>query len=105
LIRSTWNPNAINVVVVRSDGRDRAGDGITNVEDLLPRIRSTEKPIRVFTIAYGRQSADDEKQATNDANDKQGALESVSNETGARRYIAPDATPIGDVLINVISNF
>jgi Ca-activated chloride channel family protein len=104
-IHRTWDPNAINAVVVLSDGRNMADDGITNVEDLLPRILDAKKPIRVFTIAYGRQAVDEETHAANDADDEQGVLESISNETGARRYVAPDATTIGDILIDVISNF
>ena len=109
-IRSTWDPNAINAVVVLSDGKDEYSQTITTVEDLIPKIHSVDKPVRVFTIAYGRQAVIDEKsEAANknssDQDDKHGDLEIISDETGARRYTAQDPTTIADVLIDVISNF
>ncbi|MFI5843787.1 protein kinase [Catenuloplanes sp. NPDC051500] len=109
-IRSTWDPNAINAVVVLSDGKDEDSRRIDTVEKLVPKILSEDEPVRVFTIAYGKQAVTDEaSRATGrddgDQDDRNGDLANISNETGAHRYTAPDATTIADVLIDVISNF
>lgn len=97
-IRDDWDPDAINAVVVLTDGRNETNRGITDLSDLIGQVRSTERPVRVFSIAYG-STADPEDQ------DGQTALEKISNETQAARYDATRATDIADALIAVISNF
>jgi serine/threonine protein kinase len=105
-LRRTWNPDAINAVVVLSDGKNDTRHGMTRVEDLLPRISPKTQPVRVFTIAYGRQPAGGEPVSDEgDLDDKFGDLLTIAYETEARRYKAYDATAIRDVLIDVISNF
>jgi Ca-activated chloride channel family protein len=96
-IRASWDPGTINAVVVLTDGRNETSHG-PDLDELLTRIRSTEKPVRVFTIAYGSKADEQDKGG-------QTVLERISLETGAERYDATDATTINNVLKDVISNF
>jgi hypothetical protein len=96
-IRASWNPGTINAVVVLTDGRNDTNHG-PDLHGLLRRIRSTERPVRVFTIAYGSKADEQDRGG-------QTVLERISFETGAERYDATDATTINNVLKDVISNF
>jgi Ca-activated chloride channel family protein len=98
-IRNSWKPDTINAIIVLTDGRNEPGlSHGPDLGELLTRIRSTEKPVRVFTIAYGNKADEKDKSG-------QTVLERISLETGAERYDATDATTINNVLKDVISNF
>lgn len=103
-IRDTWDPGAINAVIVLTDGRNEVRGGL-NLDRLIEQIRSTEHPVRVFTIAYG-STADEQAPVDSKKNrDGQTVLERISGVTGAVRYDAKDPTSLQDVLIAVLSNF
>ncbi len=102
LVRGTYDLNSINAVVLLTDGVNDKARGIQLPTELLDAIKAKdqagEKPVRVFTIAYGSEL---------DADGKAGAqaLETVSKGTGAKKYDAKDPTTITNVVIDVLSNF
>ncbi|MEO6081542.1 MAG: substrate-binding and VWA domain-containing protein [Umezawaea sp.] len=101
-VRATYDPNSINAVVLLTDGVNDKARGIQAPGELVEVIRAKDaagdKPVRVFTIAYGSEL---------DANNKAGAeaLATVSKGTGAKKYDAKDPTTIKNVIIDVLSNF
>lgn len=101
-VRATYDPNSINAVVLLTDGVNDKARGIQAPAELVDVIRgkdaSGDKPVRVFTIAYGSEL---------DANNKAGAqaLATISKGTGAKKYDAKDPTTITNVIIDVLSNF
>jgi Ca-activated chloride channel family protein len=102
VVRGTYDPNSINAVVLLTDGVNDKARGIQAPAELVDVIRgkdaSGDKPVRVFTIAYGSEL---------DANNKSGAeaLATISKGTGAKKYDAKDPTTIRNVIIDVLSNF
>ncbi len=102
VVRGTYDPNSINAVVLLTDGVNDKARGIQAPAELVDVIRgkdaSGDKPVRVFTIAYGSEL---------DANNKAGAeaLATISKGTGAKKYDAKDPTSITNVIIDVLSNF
>jgi Ca-activated chloride channel homolog len=101
-VRATYDPNSINAVVLLTDGVNDKARGLQAPDELLDAIRAKDgagdKPVRVFTIAYGSEL---------DANNKAGAeaLATISKGTGAKKYDAKDPTTITNVIIDVLSNF
>ncbi|MFD9740907.1 substrate-binding domain-containing protein [Umezawaea sp. NPDC059074] len=101
-VRATYDPNSINAVVLLTDGVNDKARGIQAPAELVAAIKgkdaSGDKPVRVFTIAYGSEL---------DANNKAGAeaLATISKGTGAKKYDAKDPTTITNVIIDVLSNF
>ncbi|HWO68724.1 MAG TPA: substrate-binding and VWA domain-containing protein [Umezawaea sp.] len=102
VVRGSYDPNSINAVVLLTDGVNDKARGIQAPAELVDVIRgkdaSGDKPVRVFTIAYGSEL---------DANNKAGAsaLATISKGTGAKKYDAKDPTTITNVIIDVLSNF
>lgn len=97
-LRAQYNPDAINAVVLLTDGRNETNGGLS-LQQLLAQLTAPTQPlVRVFTIAYGSEA---------DQADTGGrtVLQEISNATEAQSYDAKDPTTIADVLINVISNF
>jgi Ca-activated chloride channel family protein len=91
-LRDHYDPNAINAVVVLTDGVNEARGG-PDIEGLTSTIGDPNKPpVRVFTIAYGHK-ADRAK------------LSRIAEATHAHAYDASDANSIPEVLTNVVSNF
>jgi Ca-activated chloride channel homolog len=77
-MRQAWRPNAQNVLVVMTDGRND-DDGLS-LSDLLGRLRAanrTDQPLPVIGIAVGPQA---------DAS----ALQEISRATGGRTIVARD---------------
>ncbi len=97
-MRRKYDPGAINAIVLLTDGRNEGVPSRPSLQDVLARIGTPDKRIRVFTVAYG--SAADQQ----DANGKT-VLEEISAATGARAYSAKRPEIISDVLTSVISNF
>ncbi|MFE4448029.1 VWA domain-containing protein [Streptomyces sp. NPDC056820] len=92
-LRDNYDTDAINAVVVLTDGHDDPPrDQQSDIEGLLNTIGNPDKPVRVFTIAYGT-----------DADTK--ALQQIADATHARAYNASDPNTIANVLTNVTSNF
>jgi Ca-activated chloride channel homolog len=85
--------------VLLTDGRNEIKHGIQDPEDLISVITAAgQPPVRVFTIAYGKDS---------DESDAQGrtVLQRISQATGATEFDAKDPTTISEVMADVISNF
>jgi Ca-activated chloride channel family protein len=97
---ASYDPTRINAVVVLTDGIN--DDGIPKDDDdqlstLLRDLQansegSDSKPVRVFTIAYGKDA------------DKT-ALKRIAEAASAATYDASDPKSIDRVFTNVISNF
>lgn len=101
----TPDPNAINAIVLVTDGKNEKDGGLALGDErggLLGRLRpsSDRLPVRVFTIAYGTEA--DEQ---GDSGKKGTVLEQISGMTGATRYSATDPASIENVLAAVFSNF
>ncbi|MFF0738806.1 VWA domain-containing protein [Streptomyces sp. NPDC004111] len=85
-------PDAINAVVVLTDGRNETKGG-PELEELKRIIGDRDTPpVRVFAIAYGTDVGATE-------------LKQIAEATHARAYRASDPNTIPNVLTNVISNF
>lgn len=96
-VRASWDPGAINAVIVLSDGRNDAAPTI-DLDTLLGRIQPGVRPVRVYTIAYGRDADPGDK-------DGQSTLKRIAEATGGVRYSAPDPQSIKNVFIDIMSNF
>ncbi|WP_405087264.1 VWA domain-containing protein [Microbispora sp. NBC_01389] len=91
-LRDHYDRDAINAVVVLTDGRNETAGGPT-LDELKRAIGDSGKPaVRVFTIAYGGKA-------------DTGALRQIAEATHARAYEASDPGSIAGVLAHVISNF
>ncbi|MFF0744975.1 substrate-binding domain-containing protein [Streptomyces sp. NPDC004111] len=91
-LRDHYDADAINAVVVLTDGKNETKGG-PELEELKRIIGDPDKPpIRVFTIAYGTNAGASE-------------LKQIAEATNARAYRASDPNTIPNVLTNVISNF
>jgi len=96
----SYDPSRINAVVVLSDGINDDGtpsDDQQQLSALLSELQansegSDSKPVRVFTIAYGKDA------------DKT-ALQRIADAASAANYDASDPKSIDRVFTNVISNF
>jgi Ca-activated chloride channel family protein len=95
-----YDPKQINAVVLLTDGMNDDGnpdDDRDQLDELLATLRNgTEgenaKPIRVFTIAYGKQADFD-------------TLERIAESTNAAAYDASNPATIDKVFTAVVSNF
>jgi Ca-activated chloride channel family protein len=95
-----YDPTLINAVVLLTDGVNDDGqtaDDDDQLDELLATLeRGTEgesaKPIRVFTIAYGKQA-------------DFSTLERIAEATNAASYDASDPATISKVFTAVVSNF
>ncbi|TLP57142.1 vWA domain-containing protein [Microbispora triticiradicis] len=90
-LRDHYDRDAINAVVVLTDGRNETTGGPT-LKELKRDIGDPRRPVRVFTIAYGGKA-------------DTGALRQIAEATHARAYEASDPGSIAGVLTHVISNF
>ncbi|WP_460111613.1 substrate-binding domain-containing protein [Streptomyces sp. YKOK-J1] len=108
-LRRHYDPDAINAVVVLTDGRNEPASTPPALEDLLSRIGDPDQPaVRVFTIAYS-SSADQKPTTGADPSSATGKtttpLEDIADRTHARDYDAHDPRTINKVLADVFSNF
>lgn len=95
-----YDPAQINAVVLLTDGVNDDGDPDDDrdqLDELLATLRrgtdgENAKPIRVFTIAYGKQADFD-------------TLERIAQSTNAAAYDASDPATINKVFTAVVSNF
>ncbi|MFG2122941.1 substrate-binding domain-containing protein [Streptomyces sp. NPDC048710] len=97
-MRKDYDPSAINAIVLLTDGRNEGVPDTPTLKDVLARIGSPDKRVRVFTVAYGSE-ADQQ-----DANGRT-VLEEIAAATGAHAYDAKDPKILSEVLTSVISNF
>jgi Ca-activated chloride channel family protein len=96
----SYDPQRINAVVLLTDGQNDDNDQIPDSEQLnqllttLRRSTANEnaKPIRVFTIGYGKQADLD-------------TLNRIAEATNAAAYDASNPSTITKVFTNVVSNF
>lgn len=90
-VRSTWDPDRVNSVVIISDGANNDPGGIS-LDRLLATLQAEndpDRPVAVFGIAYG---------PTGDL----ASLSKISAATGGRAYAAPDPRQIDKVLSDAI---
>ena len=95
-----YDPTLINAVVLLTDGQQDDGDNIPDDQQLqtllstLSQSTSAEgaKPIRVFTIGYGKEA-------------DLATLQRIAQATNAASYDASNPTTIDKVFTNVVSNF
>ena len=95
-IRSGYDPSRINAVVLLTDGQNQ-DDRNSDLDGLLDSLSTateggTSRPVRVFTIGYGR----DADLAT---------LKRIAEATNASTYDASNPRTIANVFVNVLSNF
>ncbi|WP_158849035.1 substrate-binding domain-containing protein [Saccharothrix deserti] len=91
-VRDRYDPTRINAVVLLSDGRQEPrSDGLPSLEDSL-RSGDRDRPVRVFSIAYGDEADRD-------------ALEKISTAARGGYYDSTDAARIQQVMADVLSNF
>lgn len=106
-LRAHGDPNAINAVVVLTDGNNEPADAPPAFTQLRKKLTDTSKPVRVFTIAYGKDA--DTKTDPDSCHDADKAcktyLEEIAELSHARTYNARDPKTISNILTNVISNF
>lgn len=92
------DPNAINAVVVLTDGRD-SNRGMTK-DALLEQLAAQpdDARVRVFTIAYGVGSDQDDNGRS--------VLQQIAEASGAAKYDARDPYRITEELVaGIVSNF
>ncbi|WP_328870844.1 substrate-binding domain-containing protein [Streptomyces sp. NBC_00287] len=97
-MRAKYDPKAINAIVLLTDGRNEDRGSLTE-DELLRHIGDTSQDlVRVFTIAYGSEA---------DERDKEGrsVLERIADAGSGQAYNARDAKTIEKVITSVISNF
>ena len=90
-MRSSFDPNRINSVVVLTDGRNDAPGGLT-LDQLLARLKQLSDPDRrvlVVTVGMGPDA---------DAT----ALRAISTATGAKSYLARNPADIDAVFLDSI---
>ncbi|MFG2133656.1 VWA domain-containing protein [Streptomyces sp. NPDC048751] len=97
-LRQGFDPDAINAIVLLTDGRNEGVPATPTLEEVLSRIGGSDDRVRIFTIAYGSDA--DEQDAGGRT-----VLEKIAAATGARAYDAKNPKVIGQVLTSVISNF
>lgn len=91
-LRDHYDTNAINAVVVLTDGCEETQGGPV-LEEVTGTLGDPDAPaVRVFTIAYGSDACRDK-------------LQQIAEASHARAYDAKDPNTIENVLTNVISNF
>jgi Ca-activated chloride channel family protein len=86
-------PDAINAVVLLTDGRNEDNNGIA-LENLLPRLHAEQgdRSVRLFTIAYGADADLD-------------VLRRIAQETNGASYDSSNPGSIDAVFTAVVSNF
>jgi Ca-activated chloride channel family protein len=95
-MRERAEPGRINAVVVLSDGEDSGGG--MSLESLLAKISTAsqeggdDRPVRVFTIAYGGEADKD-------------VLNRISTASGGLMFDSSDPAKIDLVFASVINNF
>ena len=92
-VKAEHSPDAINAVVLLTDGRNDDYNGIS-LDRLLTGLSSgqTDRPVRMFTISYGSE-ADFE------------VLKRIAHATDGAAYDSSDPNSINRVFTMVISNF
>ncbi|MGV9249368.1 substrate-binding domain-containing protein [Streptomyces sp. NPDC003710] len=107
-LRAHWDPTAINAVVVLTDGNNDPVDAPPTFTQLHKKLTDTSKPVRVFTIAYGKD-ADTQTDPDSCRDGKKTScktyLEEIAELSHARTYNARAPKTISNILTNVISNF
>ncbi|MFI2436757.1 substrate-binding domain-containing protein [Streptomyces sp. NPDC018693] len=97
-LRAGYRADAINAIVLLTDGRNEGVPEKPTLQDVLTRIEGPGERIRVFTIAYGSDA--DEQDAGGRT-----VLEKLAAAGGGRAYDAHNPKVISEVLTSVISNF
>jgi nucleoside phosphorylase len=97
-LRGSYDPDAINAIVLLTDGRNEGVPTRPTLQEVLARIGKGNERVRVFTIAYGSEA---------DQQDAGGrtVLQEIAAATGGRAYDARNPKVIREVLTSVISNF
>lgn len=91
-VREGWDPNAVNSVVLLTDGRNDDPDGMS-LDELIAELQAIvdpRYPVQVIAIGIG----DDVSQAE---------LEQITNTTGGGTFIARDPSAIGPIFLRAIS--
>jgi Ca-activated chloride channel family protein len=91
-VQDGWDPDRINAVIVLTDGQNASPEDDREGLLRMLRGRSLERPVPVFTIAYGSDA------------DLQ-TLKEIASATHGRAYNAPDPAHVTDVFTAVVSNF
>jgi Ca-activated chloride channel homolog len=82
-MQQAWRPNAQNVLVVMTDGRNEDDEGLS-LTDLIQRLRAAaraDRPVPVIGIAVGPRADAD-------------ALQQISKATGGRTVVARDEVAV-----------
>lgn len=89
-----WSSDRINAIVLLSDGEDSPNVANATREQMITALEDLhhDKPVLVFTLAYG-ENADVE------------TLQAISGATGAHYYDATDPTKVKSVLGDLVTSF
>ncbi len=90
-VRSSWDAERVNSVVVITDGgnSDKNGVSLDELVSTLKRENDPKRPVAVFAIAYGPES-------------DLASLKRISAAAGGQAYAAPDPRMISAVLRDAI---
>lgn len=92
-VHARYRADRINAVVVLTDGYDSSKGRGPSLDELLAKLRSDPaRPVRVLTIAYGKDVATD-------------VLTRIAQDTGGANYTAPTTADIQTAYASVLSNF
>jgi len=93
--------------VVLTDGNNAPQYAPPAFSQLRKKLTDTSKPVRVFTIAYGKDAdtRTDPDSCTDGKKICETYLQEIAELSHARTYNARDPKTISNILTNVISNF
>ncbi|MCJ0904667.1 substrate-binding domain-containing protein [Rhodococcus sp. ARC_M6] len=92
-VQESYDPRAVNSVIVLTDGANEDADSITREQllDVLAREQDPARPVIIVTIGI-----------TDDAD--AAALADISRVTGGSTYIARDPSEISEVFVNALAH-
>lgn len=92
-MQATYDPRAINSVIVLTDGADDEPDGITE-EELIATLEREQNPARPVVIVTVGLTADADA----------GALAAISHATGGTSYIAQEPGDISAIFVSALAD-
>jgi Bacterial extracellular solute-binding protein/von Willebrand factor type A domain len=92
-VQDSFDPRAINAVMIFTDGRNDDGNSISLDEAIrtLKQLRDPARPVRIIAIGIGPDADRDE-------------LQQLARATGGRDYLAKDPADIKAVFIDALRN-
>lgn len=92
-MQSTYDPRAINSIIVLTDGGDDEADGI-GLDELIATLEREQNPARPVVIVTVGVTADADAEA----------LEAISHATGGTSYIAQEPADISAIFVSALAD-